>query len=349
LSLNLNIYRTQTMLAAIQKMMPARTFFKSTFFSGMTTFVTEEVLLDFRKGKRKMAPFVAPRVGGITMERQGYRTDKYRAPKIAPQRQITIDDLVIRGIGENIFSQRTPAERQTELLGRDLAELDDMITRREEWMIRELLFTGKITMKGYVDYNNKSFIEETLDYQVTNKETLAGASAWSANTSKKLADLKRWRLEVIQKSGRAPTMVIMGQDAADAFLSDSDVADKLKQFNGRILEVNPVVQDDALTYIGRIHDLGLDIYTYDEWFLDDDGNEYPMVPPNQVLLARPNMGEMLYGAVTQMDNGQFYTYEGARIPKSWSDDENEQRMIRLSSRPVPKPEDVDDWFVATVL
>jgi hypothetical protein len=347
--LNLNIYRTQTMLSAIQKMMPARTFFRSTFFPGFQTFVTEKVLLDFKKGKRKMAPFVSPRVGGITMDRQGYRTDEYRAPKIAPQRQITLDDLVIRGMGENVFSQRTPADRQAELLGRDLNELDEMITRREEWMIAQLMFNGKITMKGYIDRADITFVDQTLDYGFTNKEVLAGDDLWSAGTSKKLDDLKRWRLEVIQKSGRAPTMAIFGQDAADAFLSDADVSEKLKQFNATLLELRPRVVDDALTYIGRINELALDLYTYNDWYLDDDGTEYPFVPTDHVLLARENIGEMLYGAVTQLENGQFVTYEGTRIPKSWADDENEQRMIRLSARPVPKPEDVDDWFVAQVL
>ncbi|MEB3103078.1 major capsid protein [Ferviditalea candida] len=347
--LNLDIYKTQTMLAAINLMKPVRTFLRSTFFPGMTTFVTEDVLLDFKKGKRKMAPFVAPRVGGIAVERQGFRTDKYTAPKIAPQRQITIDDIMKRGLGENVFSQRTPADRQTELLGRDLAELDDMITRREEWMVRELMFSGVINVKGYIDHNNSNYVDQVIDYGVTNVEALAGAALWSASTSTKLADLKRWRLQVIQTSGRAPSMVVFGQDAADAFLSDADVADKLKQFNSKQLEINPAVMPDGTTYLGRITDLALDLYTYDEWYVDDDGTEKPMVPTNKILLARPNSGELLYGAVTQMENGQFMTYEGPRVPKSWSDDENEHRMIRLSGRPVPKPEDVDSWFVATVL
>lgn len=351
MTLNLNIYRTQTLLAAVEKRMPLRTFFKDTFFPGAgQTFVTEEVLLDFRKGKRKMAPFVAPRVGGITMDRQGYRTDKYTAPKIAPQRVITMDDLVIRGIGENVFSQRTPAARQSELLGRDLGELDEMIARREEWMIRELLVNGKIVMKGFIDQNNANYVDQEIDYGFSNKEVLAGAALWSAGTSTKMADLKRWRLQVIQKSGKAPTMVIMGQTAADKFLADADVSDKLKQFNATMLSINPAVKDDALTYIGRLNELALDIYTYNDWYLDDDGvTEYPLVPVDTVILARPNLGEFLYGAVTQLDGGQFITYEGTRIPKSWADDENDQRWLRLSARPVPKPEDIDDWFVGKVL
>lgn len=347
--MNLNIYRTQTLLGAVERILRPHTFFCMTFFPTFQTFVTEEVLLDFKKSKRKMAPFVAPRVGGITMERQGYRTDKYAAPKIAPQRAITVDDLVVRGMGENVFSQRTPADRQAELLGKDLSELDDMIARRCEWMCRELMINGKITMNGFIDRTNSNFVEQTLDYGFTNKEILLGPALWSEATSSKYADLRRWRLQVIQKSGKAPTICVLGQDAASQFIEDPDINDKLKQFNGLFVDFKPIIKDDALTFIGRLPELGLELYTYNDWYIDDDDTEKPMMPVDQVLLARPGMGEILYGAVTQLDNGQFMTYEGSRVPKTWVDEENEQRMIRLSSRPVPKPEDVDDWFVAKVL
>ncbi|WP_438449417.1 major capsid protein [Gorillibacterium sp. sgz5001074] len=348
--MNLNIYRTQILLGAVERILPAHSFFRSTFFPNLQTFVTEEVLLDYKKSKRKMAPFVAPRVGGITMDRQGYRTDKYAAPKIAPQRAITVDDLVIRGMGENVFSQRTPEQRQSELIGKDLAELDEMIARREEWMCRELLLNGKITMKGYIDRDNNTYVEQLLDYGFTNKEILTGGAVWSAETSAIYADLARWRLNIIQRSGRAPKVAILGQNASAEFCADSDINEKLKQYNGLFAELRPVIQDDALTHIGRLPELGLDLYTYNEWYIDDDGTEKPMMPVDHVILGRPGMGEILYGAVTQMESdGQFYTYEGTRVPKSWADTNNEQRMVRLSGRPVPKPEDIDDWFVAKVL
>ncbi|ABO49741.1 hypothetical protein Dred_1207 [Desulforamulus reducens MI-1] len=330
-------------------MMPVNTFLRSTFFPGTLTFVTEEVMLDYKKGKRKMAPFVAPRVGGITMDRQGYRTDKYAAPKIAPQREISVDDLVIRGMGENIFSQRTPADRQAELLGRDMVELDDMITRREEWMAAQLLFNGKITMKGYIDRNNSNYIEQDLDYGFTNKVILAGDNVWTGASAQIYANLKAWRLAAIQASGKAPTICVLGQSAADAFMNDADIQKKMNMYHVLLADINPKIVSDAVTYIGRLPELGLDIYTYNDWYLDEDGNEYPFVPVDHVLLGRPGMGEVLYGAVTQMENDQFVTIEGSRVPKSWSDNQNEQRMIRLTSRPVPKPESVDDWYVAHVI
>ena len=46
---------------------------------------------------------------------------------------------------------RTPAERQAAILGKDFAEMGEMIDRREEHMIKELLFTGKVVVKGYID------------------------------------------------------------------------------------------------------------------------------------------------------------------------------------------------------
>lgn len=345
-----NIYSTKTMLAAVNAMLPVHTFLRDTFFpvSNNDTFVTEEVLIDYKKGKRKMAPFVAPRVGGITMDRQGYRTDKYKAPKIAPQRTLTMDDLAIRGIGENVFSTRTPAQRQQELLGQDLAELDEMITRREEWMVRELLFTGKITMKGYIDTQGNQYAEDELDYSFTNKEILTVGDKWDQSTSKKYDNLKEWRLDIIRKTGIAPNMVIMSQDVLDLFIEDELIQKKMDLRNLYLGHINPVIQSPAVTYIGRLTELGLDIYTYNEWFIDDQDKEQPMVPEKHILLASSNTGKILYGAVTQIDDQDFITYEGTRVPKHWVDKNNDLKMIRVSSRPVPVPNDVDSWYVAQV-
>ena len=50
--------------------------------------------------------------------------------------------------GENLYSGKTPNMRAAEILGRDLAELDEYISRREEAMCSEALFSGKVTVKG---------------------------------------------------------------------------------------------------------------------------------------------------------------------------------------------------------
>lgn len=349
--MNLDLYKTIKMLAAIQRMFPLRKFFSSTFFPGVETFTSEDVMFDYKKGKRKMAPFVAPRVGGITIGRDGFKTKKYTAPKIAPQRIITLDDLVLRGIGENLYSQKTPAGRQAELIGKDLAELDEMISRRIEWMARELLLGKPIVVKGFIDALDANFVEDEIDFGFTNKDILASTARWNdaGSMGLKYGNLKAWRKLVIKACGRAPTMAIFGSTAMDLFMADTGIQKIMDQQNATLALMHPKVQDEALTYYGTLPGLGLDLYTYDDWFVDDEGVEQPYIPDDHVILCRPGLGGFVYGAVTQMENDeQFHTYEGTRIPKSWANKGNDQRMVRVTSRPIPIPEDIDGWYVADV-
>lgn len=339
---NLNIYSTRTMMKAINLMLPARTFLLDTFFPNHETKVTEQIDVDFKKGKRKMAPFVAPRIGGKVMDRQGFTTRTYTVPKIAPERVITVDDIKSRGMGENLYSSKTPEERARELLASDLLELDEYITRREEWMCREVLFNGKVVMVG-------EGFEQVVDYSFTNKEILTGGALWSESTSNPLDDLKRWRLRVIQKTGKAPNIVVLESSVVDAFIKHPEVQKLLDLQRLNIGSIEPSIQNEAVTFIGRLPSLGLELYSYDEWYIDDNGVEQPMVPEGYVLMATRGMNKRLYGAVTQVESGNFVTIEGTRVPKSWVDDQNEVRKLRISARPLPVPEDVDGWHVAKVL
>ncbi len=348
----INLYETRMMLQAIEQSLPAQTFLRDTFFPGIQTFVTEKVDVDIKKGKRKMAPFVARRRGGITVDRGGFSTETYTTPYIAPQRAITVDDIMNRGLGENIYSTRTPQERAQELLAKDIAELDEMITRREEWMCRELLLNGVVTIKGWVDRvdGGADYVEDVIDFQFTNKKTLTGAEVWGETSDDKIGDLKEIRLEIIQKTGKNPNIIIMANNVVDLFLSDEDVRSLFDIRNITLGSIQPRIQMDGVTYVGTLNALGLEIYTYDEWFLDDDGTEKPMIPDDYLIMASTGLGSRLYGAVTQMEeaDGQFHTYEGTRVPRVWSDINNDVKMIRLASRPLPKPDDVDSWYVLKV-
>jgi len=347
----INIYDTRTMMQAIEQMKPAHTFFRDTFFPTVETFVTEKIDVETKKGKRAMAPFVSRNHGGITVARQGFRTDTYETPYIAPQRVLTKNDINQRMMGENIYSTRTPAQRAIELLAKDITELSTMITRTEEWFCREILINGRVTIKGWVDkIGGSDYVEDEIDYEFTNKETLSGADAWDQSTSKKYDDLKRIRMEVIQNSGMNPNIVIMASNVADLFINDPTIQKLLDIRNLTIGTIQPSVQMDGLTYIGTLTSLGLELYTYDEWFLDESGVEQPMMPADHLIMGRRGLGTRLYGAVTQVEqsDGDFHTYEGTRIPKVWTDVNNDQKMIRLASRPLPKPDDVDSWFVLKV-
>ncbi|WP_080717139.1 major capsid protein [Lysinibacillus sphaericus] len=346
------LYATKTILPAVENMPKTPQFLRDTFFprSKDITVLTNKVELDYRKGKRKMAPFVAPRVGGITNTREGFTTQEINAPRIAPQRPMTIDDITQRGLGEDVYSKKSPAQRQLELTAKDLEDLGSQIDRREEWMVAQLLFEGKVILKGYSDNNLKNFVEQEIDYGFDMYEDLSGADLWSEPTADPYSDLENMRIEILQKGGIAPNIVILGKDAYAA-LRNNDIIQKLfDKMNMSFGVIQPSLQSDAITFVGKLPGLGLELYTYDDWYLDEDGKEHPFVPTNKILVGHTNSGNFIYGAVTQMETaGNFVTYEADRVPKFWADVNNDSAMTRLTSRPVPKPDNINSWLVATVV
>ncbi|WP_106494893.1 major capsid protein [Lentibacillus sp. Marseille-P4043] len=342
----MNIYDTRTMLAAVEMMKPAHTFLKSTFFPNVNTFTSENVDVDYYKGRRKLAPFVSPRHSGKVVDRQGFTTKSFKPAMVKPQRIITGDDINKRSMGENFYSAKSPDERAAELLARDLSDLDESITRREEWMAAQILFTGKVDVKG-------DGVDATLDFDFSNNETLSGTSLWSSSESDPIAKLKEWRLKVIKKSGVNPDRVIMASDVVDAFVRHPKVKEQLD--NRRIIlgQINPQQLPNGVTYIGSISSLGLDVYSYDEWYFDEDAEEEkPMVPAGTLMLGSSNArSSMLYGAVTltSANTNNFVTYEGSRVPDSWIKKDPPARILQINSRPLPVPHEVDSWHVAKVL
>lgn len=343
------LYKTYTLLQAIVSMPKVNTFLRDSFFPKNETFVTEDVLIDIKKGKRKMAPFVAPRVGGVTVAREGYRTEKFTAPRLAPQRPMTVDDVATRLVGENVFSNRTPEQRQQELLASDLQDLGEMIDRREEWMAAQTLFNGKVVLKGYAGSKDSNYVEQEMDYDFENEVTLSGTDLWTSANADIYGSIEDARKDCIKKSGIAPDTLILGSEAYAAFRDNEKIKKLMDLANMRMGVIEPSLVNDAITYVGKLPGLGIEIYTYDDWYIDDDGEEYPFVPPKKVLLAKRAFGGFAYGAVTQLEEKSFNTYEGRLIPKMWSDEANETFMVRMSSKPVPKPGDINSWAVLEVV
>lgn len=341
----MDMFETRTMIQMLEQMKPARTFLKDTFFGRARTFDTEHVDIDIYKGKRRMAPFVAPVIGGVTVQRLGYKTNSYKPALVAPDMITTAVDLLKRAPGETVYSAQSPNERMAMQLGRDMAELDSLITRREEWMCAKALFTGQIPMVGEGVNDIVSF-----DLAQSHNITLGSGGApakWGAQGADPLKNMRDWRRLIIQDSGASPNVVVMGTSALDKFIEDETVAKALD--NRRVDRglIDPLVLPNGVTYWGYIKEIACDIYSYDEWYLDDDGVEQPMVPTDLVLMSSTNARmELLYGAVADVDLGTFAL---ARVPKSWTLPKPSSRFVQLRCRPLPVPVQIDAVVVAKVV
>ena len=80
--------------------------------------------------------------------------------------------------------------------------------------------------------------------------------------------------------------------------------------------------------------------------MNDEGEDESIIPPGTVLLGHSTgEGQIEYGLVTQMEDKKSRSYEGKLVPKVWVDENDEVKKVRLTSRPLPRPYDVDSWAV----
>lgn len=349
---NISIYDPRTMGKLVERMPKVQTFIKSTFFRNVETFDTQKIDVDFKKGNRQLAPFVHKKIGGVTIDNEGYETNTYEPPLVAPNKITTVDDILKRTPGESLYGGKSPNQRAVEKMQRDFTELDEMITRREEWMCCQALFTGKIPI---LDKDGKE-LQAEIDFQFTNKVTLIGANAWNKKTGGKIKQLKEWRKQV-QKTGFVNCNIcIMGDEALEAFIMDEEVQKLLDVERYDLAVIKPRELPNGVTYIGTIQGEGMDIYSYNEWFLDnwtdkDKPENKPLVPTNAVaLLSTEANYSMYYGGVGVVDESgkTIAVVEGSRIPEQWVERRPPRRFLQLNSAPLCVPHEVDSWYVATV-
>lgn len=349
-----HIPRTQG--GASEKNMPVSTFLRDTFFPKFETFPTEKIELDVRKGGYVVAPFVAPLVNGILMEREGYTTKEYNPPTIAPKRVLDPKILAKTVAGEHTHTLMSPEERQQYYIERDMQEMDDSITRREELMLAQLLTTGKITVRGYYGEDLSKYVDNEIDYGFTQKDVLAAGAKWDQVTSTKYDDLERGVTE-IREAGYNPATIVIGSTAWKLLRKDEDFMKKLDNTRINLGMIAPEVKTqngNGLVYLGDLTELGVQLWAYYAWYKDIDGVVKRFIPDDHVVILPGEVGDIAYGAITYLEqtsfnDGNYVTYEGTRIPRTLINQQNNVKEMLLSSKPIPRPFDVDSWYVLDVV
>ena len=351
-----DLFSTRTMLQMVQEGFPTNhAWLRDRYFQDRPKFDTKIVEFDLKgKGDRKIAPFVHPRLGGKAVDREGYRTKSYEAPEVAPMTVTTAEDLLNRLPGENPYYQRDPNTRAAEQLARDMVMLDEIITRREEAMCAEALFTGKVTIKGD---GYDEVIDFWSDLEEGEKPETTPTTKWDAagTTAKQImTELRDIRLKMIQTAAFTPVEVIMGSEVLNAVLDKLTDAALLDMRRVDMGQIDPTQLPQGVTYWGRLKDSGLDLYSYDNWYTDPDtGKLTPFVPADKALLAATGIRTALaYGAcgLISEDPDVPRVIAGARVPESWVQHASPAgRILQMKSRPLPIIQQVYGFHVVSPL
>lgn len=339
------LYKTRTMLGAVENIPTNESFLIDTFCGASETFPTNSIDIDFVKGKKKMSPFVSKYVNGIQVERNVVATKNYEPPKIQPSRALTVETLEQRLAGEALYSNKTPAQRAADILAKDLGELKAMNHRRKEWMVAQSLFNGRFVANVHTDANNT--VEETFDYGHTFVTTVT--KKWNADGSDPLADLQKESTKIATSCGQRPSIVVMSDATAEAFLNNAKVQALFDKWNMNLGTIQPAIKSTQVQFIGRLLRPNVEVYVYSESYVDESGAIHTYVPDGKVLIACPKIFSFKYASHTQMEKGEFKTYMGEDIPKYDAVDADNAAKLTLTSKPVPVPFDVDAWAVLTVL
>lgn len=349
----IDIFSTRTMLGMIQASeKKATTFLRDRYFGNVVTFDTAKIDIDIVDDHdRKIAPFVNPRIGGSVVARDGYTTNSYEAPEVSPLMVTTAEDMLKRSPGESMYATKSPSQRASEEIGRNLSHLDDIITRREEAMCADALFNGQVTVTG-VGYSDT--IRYWSQLATANQPTTTLSTKWTADGADPLKDLRGIRRTVIQKCGVTPTEVICGTSAIDALLAKIN-GSKLDTRRVDMGMIDPSHLPQGVTYWGYLKDSGLDIYSYDSWYVADSGansgTEVPFIPADKVLMGSPNVKTtMAYGCVALTGDDDVRFYEGRRVPDSWVQRANPSgRIVQIKARPLPIINQIYGFHVITAI
>lgn len=344
----INIYQTQTMIAALALMKKKPTFLRDRYFptEERDIFVTEDVLVEYKdEESRKMAPCVIEGKGGINMGRNGYHTERLTPANVAPERTLTIDDLKKKQFGETLFSQRTPAEREAAVLRQDMVDLNDAIDTREEYMAAQTIFENGYSMRHYADkYGSGEYKEYTIHFYDGNKNdaVYTPSAKWTRTSDSWMYDVEQIA-KMLKNRGLQATDLLMGADVADVVLHNEYTLKLLDNRRLDIIDIAPKELPSGVTYSGKVNCNGImiSLYCYDEEFIDEDGKTKTFIPEGKIAITAPNMGHTMYGAVTQIEehDNQPYTYPARRVPHITTNAHKSIRTLTQQAKPLVAP-----WF-----
>lgn len=340
----IDLYSPRLMQAALREMKPPRAFLRSLFFGGAPQLSDRESIdVDIQTEGRRAAEFTSRHGPGKAVDRVGFETYIFAPPNVAPKMAITVEDMQTRLMGEHVYSTRSTDDRAAALLGQDLATLDSLIARREELMVRDALVDGEIDCDG-------DDVAQTITLPARHASltigTLAAADRWTAATAEILRDLRAWRRAIAAQSGLTADVLILGYEAIDALLADESVRQVLDNRRMDLGQIGPQLLNAGASYVGQLQ--GIDLWGYEE--LDASGD--PLISSKTALMGSTQADcRLCYGAVGVADEAakRIALVPASRVPESWVEREPAVRWLKVSSRPLPIPIQVNAFLTATVL
>lgn len=357
----MDIYSTYYMLAAVNELPPEHTFFKRRYFptnTAMDIFGTSKVLADYKDNKQRRAPFVLPRIGSVSLAREGFSTYELEPGNISISIPLTADQLKNRGFGEALMSTKTPADRARMLLIGDLKELSARISRTEEWLSVQTMLNNGCVMRHQTETQDVYEDIPVKFYDGTDNPALftpTGKWTHSAKQADGSWKIGNWyhdicaMIKMLTSRGLPARELLLSADVGDFIMEDPWVMAVLDNRRAEMGRIAPTELTEYVTCPMTFNFNGrkLDILVSDGTFEDENGRDTPYIPNGTAIVTAPDCGKGLYGGVLQLEpDGNFHSYAAARVPQHLFTVTPPVKETKLTSRPLFVPRRKSPWTVA---
>ncbi len=325
-----------TLTPAVNEMKAPNSFLKNMVFSRDITVPTRNIELSFLNRARKIAPFVE-RDGAAIMTTG--RDETFRVitpPHIRVKRAMTPSELLDKRRPGSVIFPGAGGIRSAmrEYMASELAMLGDDITNSEEYLCA-------LALRGAVSYSvaDESSFTITFPRSASHDITLAGTDTWDDALSSPRADFLTAAQLINDAVSLNATDVIMGADAADAFVANSEVQtllDPRRLITGSV-DLTQQFSEAGAMFLGTyVH--GIRIWRYARK-VEVNGVSTDLIRPKYAeFVARVPAAQFVvyYGAIEDMKAiGAGRVLQSKRFSKSWEQEDPSARMLLVESNPMP--------------
>lgn len=328
----------ETLTEAVNEMKAPNNFLMRTLFGRSRPVRTRRINLSVLRRGRKIAPFVARDGAALLSDGRSEEHFSVEPPHIRTKKAMSPTELLSkRRAGTTIFpTEQAQEAAMAEYMASEFETLMDDVMNSEEWLAANIL-------RGQVSYTSQDEVAftVTLPRDASHNITLTGGDLWDSGTQKIRRDFLTAMQLVNDAVSLNVTDVILGEDAAEALLDDSEVRSILDVRRMRTGQIDLTQQMDPETgalFLGEyVH--GIRIWRYART-VEVNGVSEPLIRPDYAeFVANSPAAQFVtyYGAIEDMDaigdEGQVLV--SPRFSKSWIEKDPSRRMLLVESNPLP--------------
>lgn len=328
--MQIDILSTRELLTVVENFEPATSFWLDNFFRDAHLSDSEYIDFDLIDRGRRLAPFVVPNVQGQPMLQRKEMIRSFKPAYLKPKDVVDPRRSLRRRPGEAITGTMSPQERMDAVIADIQSDHDDMIRRRWEWMACEAATKGSVTVSG------ENYPTRTVNFgrNPANTVVLSGGAVWGGASSNALGDVTAWARQIL-RSGRRAEKLIMGTDASAAFFQDDRVKDMLETRRGSTARMESYTVTGApFVYHGTLPSGGIEVWTYNDVYEDNDGIEQEFLDPADVVLMGDIQGVRAFGAIMDAKAGW---QPMSMFPKMWQQEDPSGIFLMTQSAPLMVP------------